>query len=260
MGTEMMRVLGQAAESGVGFPARIMSKVDTDQGLGPGSERQRQELLKAKDEAPVSEAQKAAKEEENAERDAITQPGLGKAERRKESVDELLEGFGTSRPDLPRILPPAETTPPPDPVQKELTPTSPGERQRARNVVLAMVGSFLVIVVIGLAIVKLGATGKGVEAPTVKSTATPTLTIPTTPSTTLTDVPPVPTINTMQVDSLPTASQARSVTGRPLHTGGTSTNATTIAPTPTPPTATATARPTGSAPPGMNLLPDDPHR
>ena len=40
----MSRLFGQALQSGVGLLSR-MSKVDTDEGLGPGSEDRRRELL-----------------------------------------------------------------------------------------------------------------------------------------------------------------------------------------------------------------------
>ncbi len=244
----MLRLFGQLAQTGVGFPA-VMGKVDTDQGLGPGSEDRRREL------AAQKEATAEAAATEKVDRDAVTQPGLGKVERQKDKVDELLDGFGPNRPDLPRILPNVDTTPPPEePVPKELTPTAPGKRQKARNVILAMVGTFVLIVAFGVGIVKLSSSGPTpTTTPTAKATVTAvaTETVPTT----TTDTQTVPTITTMQVDSLPTADTSRRqlrVWSQP-HTQP----STTAAPTTT---ATTAARPTGSAPPGMNLLPDDPHR
>ena len=216
-----------------------MSKVDTDQGLGPGSEPRRRELLGIQDEGPGKD------------RDAETQPGVGKVERRPDVVDKVLDGFGRERPDVPRILPPQETTPPPDPV-KEIPSTEPGKRQRVRTMVLATVISFGLITAFGVGVVKL-ATNNSTAAP--PPTTPVTTTASTSPSTipvadTATDLAPAPTITTMQVDSLPTASKASHPvgTGRPVHSATSAT-----------PPVTAT-HPTGSAPPGMGLLPDDPHR
>ncbi len=258
-----------------------MGKVDTDQGLGPGSERTRLELLK-KDDPPKTAEQKTEQKEE---REAVTSPGIGRADRVKEAVaaagaaaaaggtsrspnvDDLLEGFGPSRPDLPRILPQADTTPPPEPVHKELTPTAPGARQRTRNVILATVGTFVLVVGFGVLIVKLSSSTRATTQPTTKGT---NAVGPVTGATALSNVGAdistanqqiTPTITTMQVDSLPTAKTAS--TGRPLHTGGTATTATATVATATTATQSTTAtapHPTGSAPPGMNLLPDDPHR
>jgi hypothetical protein len=239
----MLRVFGQLAQTGVGFPA-VMGKVDTDQGLGPGSEDRRRKL--------------AAQKEEKVDRDAVTQPGVGNVERQKDKVDELLDGFGAQRPDLPRILPNVDTTPPPEePAPKELTPTAPGKRQKVRNVILATVGTFVLIVGFGVGVVKLSSNGPTPTTPTAKTTVTSvaTETAPTTTTPTI-DTQAVPTITTMQVDSLPTAAAS----GRPLrvwsspHTQPSSTAAVPST------TTTTAAHPTGSAPPGMNLLPDDPHR
>jgi hypothetical protein len=249
----MLRLFGQPAQTGVGFPA-VMGKVDTDQGLGPGSEDRRRELAAKKDATPAAEAAAA----EKIDRDAITQPGLGKVERQKDKVDELLDGFGPNRPDLPRILPNVDTTPPPEePVQKELTPTAPGKRQKVRNVILATVGTFVLIVGFGVGIVKLSSNGPTSTTPTAKATVT-TVATDTVATTTTIDPQVVPTITTMQVDSLPTAS-ASGRTLRVWQSPHTSPSATAAAPSTTT-TTTAAAHPTGSAPPGMNLLPDDPHR
>jgi len=240
----MLRVFGQPTQTGVGFRP-VMSKVDTDQGLGPGSEDRRRELGASKDDEAPSAKPKV-------DRDAITQPGVGKVDRKKELVDELLDGFGPNRPDLPRILPSVDTTPPPEePVRKELTPTSPGKRRRFRNIVLAMVGTFVLIVAFGIGIVKLSATQAAPSAPPPVKPTTTAMTneaIPTAQTTS--ETPTVPPITTMQVDALPTTKRLRSWSNPP----------TTTTTTPPTTTTTTTARPTGSAPPGMNLLPDDPHR
>jgi hypothetical protein len=217
-----------------------MSKVDTDQGLGPGSEPRRRELIGDPDKKarPVASA------------DAETQPGSGKVERSNDSVDALLEGFGPSRPDLPRILPPAETTPPPEePVHKELTPTEPGKRQRVRNIAIATVLSFGAITAFGIGVVKL-ASPSTQAAPSAQPTPTPSATHAATSPTQADTVVPPPTITTMEVESLPSVAKTAPVaTAHGTHPPVVTSAATSTAP-----------RPTGSGPPGMSLLPDDPHR
>jgi len=242
-----------------------MSKVDTDQGLGPGSERKRQEVLKAQEELESGSKQKAAAPADspapaNVDKNAVTAPGIGKVERRSDTVDDLLDGFGTSRPDLPRILPKADTTPPPEPVKKELTPTSPGRRQRTRNTILATAATFAAVVVVGFLLVKLGQSTAS-SSTTNPSTQTPSTAVPTqTQATTNATSAPTETIApiaTMAVDSLPTAVK----TSAPPPSTTKSVHSTTTSSAPTATAATTTSpRPTGSAPPGMNLLPDDPHR
>ncbi len=220
-----------------------MSKVDTDQGLGPGSERLRREL------AGVKEEKRAVA------KSAETQPGVGKVQKRADTVDDLLDGFGSSRPDMPRILPNADTTPPPEPLKKELTPTAPGARQRKRRTILALVAAFGAIAVLGVAFVKLGSSSS-VAQPTATATTTTTTPTSTTPTATATaaSTETTPMIATTSVESLPTVKTVATTTGRPVHSASTSATATAT------PTATATAHPTGSAPPGLNLFPDDPHR
>jgi hypothetical protein len=220
-----------------------MTKANTDEGLGPGSEPRRRELAKLNADGKPKKVDK----------NAVTEPGIGKVERKDDAVDQLLEGFGRSRPDLPRILPPADTTPPLEPIQKELTPTSPGKRQRVRNIILATALSFGVITALGVGIVKLathdgpaptGSATSNTQAPTVSTVVATTATVVTAPP---------PTIATMEVEALPSVR-----TGVPLNvsTSRPPTHSTASAGT----TATAPTRPTGSVPPGMGLLPDDPHR
>jgi hypothetical protein len=234
-----------------------MSKVDTDEGLGPGSERQRQEVLEAQKKLDSRSQQKAADDAVpdsgpvRVDKSAVTEPGLGKVERKNDTVDDLLGGFGTDRPNLPRILPNADTTPPPDPVRKELTPTSPGARQRTRNMVLAMLVTFAVVAAVGVGLVKYGSNNGGTPAPTATVTVTITKTITQAAPTetmapiTTTAIEALPTVKTSAPQTTATAATAKSV-----HSAMTATaTATQAAP-----------HPTGSAPPGMNLLPDDPHR
>jgi len=252
----MSRLFGQETESGVGFRARHMSKVDTDEGLGPGSERQRQEVLKAQKELESRSKQKAADAVPDSgpvkvDKNAVTEPGIGKVERKNDTVDDLLGGFGTDRPNLPRIKPNIDTTPPPDPVKKELTPTSPGKRQRTRNMVLATLVTFGVVAAVGVALVKYGGN---------TSTPAPPTTVTVTVTTTATPPPPTPTqtmapITTTAIEALPTVKTSAPQTTAPATTKSVHSATTTTA------TATQAApHPTGSAPPGMNLLPDDPHR
>ncbi|HEY1958707.1 MAG TPA: hypothetical protein VGH28_23990 [Polyangiaceae bacterium] len=223
-----------------------MSKVDTDEGLGPGSEDRRREVRKAQDDLDSRSKLKTAE----------TQPGIGKVERKSDTVDDLLDGFGPSRPDLPhRILPKEDTTPPPEPIRRELTPTEPGKRQRLRKMILAAVISFGVIVGIGVVLVRM-------SGPATTSTAAPPATTTSaaqavsTVTATATAPQTIAPITTMAVESLPTVA-----TAAPTHSHHiAATHPTTTASPPTTATTTATARPTGTAPPGMNLLPDDPHR
>ena len=254
-GLAMSRLFGQETESGVGFRAHHMSKVDTDEGLGPGSERQRKEVLEAQKQLESRSKQKAADPTPDSgpvkvDKNAVTEPGIGKVERKNDTVDDLLGGFGTDRPNLPRILPNADTTPPPDPVRKELTPTSPGKRQRARNMVFATLVTFAVVAAVGVALVKYGSSNNAAApATTVTVTVTTPATTPAAPTETMTP------IVTTAIEALPTVK-----TSAPQTTAPTTTKSVHSATTATA-TATQTApRPTGSAPPGMNLLPDDPHR
>lgn len=235
-----------------------MSKVDTDQGLGPGSERARREVREAQEKLESGAKQKAAAPAEDAavDKNAVTQPGVGKVDRKSDTVDDLLDGFGTSRPDLPRILPKADTTPPPEPVRKELTPTEPGKRQRIRNTILVTSLSFAVVIAIGIGLVKLGqSTAQTAPLPTQTATAT-TPTNTTQPTTAATTTETISPITTMAVDSLPTVKTAATApvlsTARTVHSATTATAPTTA--------TTTAAHPTGSAPPGLNLFPDDPHR
>jgi len=252
----MSRLFGQETESGVGFRAHHMSKVDTDEGLGPGSERQRKEVLEAQKQLESRSKQKtadAAPEDSGpvkVDKTAVTEPGIGKVERKSDTVDDLLGGFGTDRPNLPRIMPNVDTTPPPEPVRKELTPTEPGKRQRARNMVLATIVTFAVVAAVGVGLVKYGNNNNGATAPTATVTVTVTATATTPPTATETIAP----IVTTAIEALPTVKTAAPpptvTTSKSVHSATTTTA-----------TATQTApRPTGSAPPGMNLLPDDPHR
>jgi hypothetical protein len=217
-----------------------MAKVETDQGLGPGSEPRRREMLGLDSGAPKSD------------KNAETQPGTGKPVRKDDAVDEILEGFGPSRPDQPRILPNIETTPPlPELEKNEITSTEPGRRRRLRNVILATVISFGAVMAFGIAIVKI--TSRTTPAPSATGATTTTQTTPRT-QTTGDNVPPPPTITTMEVESLPTARTATPLTiNRTAHTATPPVTSTATA-------TTVTAHPTGSGPPGMSLLPDDPHR
>ncbi|HEY2370484.1 MAG TPA: hypothetical protein VGH87_29005 [Polyangiaceae bacterium] len=230
-----------------------MSKVDTDEGLGPGSERQRQKVLDAQKQLDSRSKQKAAEPAPDSgrvqvDKNAETEPGIGKVERKNDTVDSLLDGF-SDRQDRPRILPNNDTTPPPDPVRKELTPTSPGKRQRTRNMLLATLATFGVVAAVGVGLVKFGSS----SVPTPATTVTVTVTAPiTAPTTTETMAP----ITTTAIEALPTVKTSAPQTTAPTttRTVHSATTATATA------TQTTAPRPTGSAPPGMNLLPDDPHR
>ncbi len=254
----MSRLFGQETQTDVGFRAHHMSKVDTDQGLGPGSERMRREVREAQEELESRSKQKAAPPVDvDEKKNAVTEPGIGKVERKSDTVDDLLDGFGPSRPDLPRILPNKDTTPPPEPVKKELTPTEPGKRQRTRNMVLATVLAFGVVVAAGIVVVKMGSSSsQSTPAPTTTNAVAPTNTVAQFTTAQPTEVAPPP-ITTMPIESLPTAKTATPPpsTAKTVHSAPTTTTAATTAAT-----TTTTPRPTGSAPPGMNLLPDDPHR
>lgn len=78
----------------------------------------------------------------------------GTGSRKADTVDDLLEGFGPGRSDLPRVVRQEDTTPPPDPpaAKRELPSTEPGARQRLRNMLLALLLSFAVVVLAGLAL------------------------------------------------------------------------------------------------------------
>jgi hypothetical protein len=253
----MSRLFGQETESGVGFRAHHMSKVDTDEGLGPGSERQRKEVLEAQKALDSRSKQKAAEPDPvpdsgpvKVDKNAVTEPGLGKVDRKSDTVDDLLGGFGTDRPNLPRIMPNVDTTPPPEPVRKELTPTEPGKRQRTRNMVLATLVTFAVVAAVGVGLVKYGNNNTTPSPPTtVTVTVTTTATSPPTATQTMSP------ITTTAIESLPTVKTSAPQTTAPATTKSVHSATTTTA------TATQAApHPTGSAPPGMNLLPDDPHR
>ncbi len=233
-----------------------MTKADTDEGLGPGSEDRRREIQKAQQELDSRSQLKTAAP---TDKSADTQPGIGKVERRNDTVDDLLDGFGPSRPDLPhRILPKEDTTPPPEPVRRELTPTEPGKRQKLRNMILASVVSFGVIVGVGVVVVRMG-------GPKTTSTVAPPATT-TTVAHAVETVEPTATatatgITTMSVEALPTVAKTSTPPPHAQHSSVHS--ASTASPPPTATattTATAAPHPTGSAPPGLNLLPDDPHR
>jgi hypothetical protein len=83
--------------------------------------------------------------------------GVGSGRERKgETIDDLLDGFGADRPNLPRILPALDnTTPPPAPPKKELLSTAPGARQR-RARILATVVAFALVTAAGVAFIKCG--------------------------------------------------------------------------------------------------------
>jgi len=229
-----------------------MSKVDTDQGLGPGSEDRRRDVRKAQEDLDSRSKLKAAE----------TEPGIGKVERKSDTVDELLDGFGTSRPDLPhRILPKEDTTPPPEPVRRELTPTEPGKRQRLRNMILASVVSFGIIVGVGVVAVRMSGHGGASTAAHPTTTATPTATETAVATATATEA--IPPITTMSVEALPTVATGTATTSappHPHHSGSAHPTSTTPPQTTATATTTAAPHPTGTAPPGLNLFPDDPHR
>ncbi len=233
-----------------------MSKIDTDQGLGPGSERMRREVREAQKELESRSKEKAAepaKASGNVDKNAVTEPGVGKVERRDDTVDDLLGGFGPSRPDLPRILPKADTTPPPEPVRKELTPTEPGKRQRQRNTFL-MIVTFLLVAAGGIAIVKMASNNASSPQPTTTTTTTATVTTTATATATTQATETITPIATMPIETLPTVKTATPTTtssAKSVHSATTAATTTTTATSP---------RPTGSAPPGLNLFPDDPHR
>jgi hypothetical protein len=232
-----------------------MSKVDTDEGLGPGSERQRQKVLEAQKDLDSRSKQKAAEPAPDSgpvkvDKNAATEPGIGKVERKNDTVDSLLDGF-SDRQDRPRILPNNDTTPPPDPVRKELTPTSPGKRQRARNMILATLLTFGVVAAVGVGLVKYGSASTATSVPPTTVTVTVTATAPP-PTATETMAP----IVTTAIEALPTVKTSAPQTTAPPTTSKSVHSATTTTATPT----QTAPRPTGSAPPGMNLLPDDPHR
>ncbi len=159
----MSRLFGQETQSGVGFRAHHMSKADTDQGLGPGSERSREAVLKAQRELDARSKkgaspevtpspEPAAVEKKPVDKTAVTEPGVGKVERQDDPLDNLLGGFGPSRPESPAHPAEGRHDPAPEPLRKELTPTAPGKRQRKRNTALALV-TFLVVAGVGVTLV-----------------------------------------------------------------------------------------------------------
>jgi hypothetical protein len=97
-------------------------------------------------------------------KNAVTEPGVGVPSRQPDTVDLLLEGFGSGRADLPPVRGRSrkEDTPAPAPGsarsgRKELTPTEPSARQRRRAIILALVVSFVLVAALGIVLVKLAA-------------------------------------------------------------------------------------------------------
>ena len=184
-----------------------------------------------------------------------TDPGLGppsdddaKPAKKTDTVDDILDGFGTSRTDQPRILPKksSDITPTPPEVggRKELTPTEPGSRQKQSRYVVAAFLGFGAVLILGIAFVKL--TSGGPENPdTVPTTAAPTdkSTAVMAPTAML----PVPTDTaTATVD---TAAPVPSASAAPSAKPSATAKATAVAPS-AKPSATAT----GSDQPGLHLI------
>ena len=184
-----------------------------------------------------------------------TDPGLGppssdaaQPTKKADTVDDILDGFGTSRADQPRILPKKRgditPTPPEVGARKELTPTEPGSRQKQSRFMVAALIGFAGVLILGVVLVKI--TGSGPEAPG----TLPTSAAPTDKSTAVmapTAMVPVPTDTaTATVDTaapVPSASAAPSA--KPSATAKT----TAVAPS-AKPSATAT----GSDQPGLHLI------
>lgn len=181
-----------------------------------------------------------------------TDPGLGppssddaQPTKKSDTVDDILDGFGTSRTDQPRILPKksSDITPTPPEVggRKELTPTEPGSRQKQSRFVVAAFIGFGAVLILGVALVKF--TGSGPETPNTVPTPTDKSTAVMAP----TAMVPVPTETaTATVDTaapVPSASAAPSA--KPSATAKT----TAVAPS-AKPSATAT----GSDQPGLHLI------
>ena len=181
-----------------------------------------------------------------------TDPGLGppsdddaKPAKKSDTVDDILDGFGTARTDQPRILPKksSDITPTPPEVgsgRKELTPTEPGSRQKqSRYVVAAFIG-FGAALVLGIVLVKI--TGGGPENPV------PTAATPTDKSTAMmapTAMVPVPTETATVDTAAPVPSASAAPSAKPSATAKT----TAVAPS-AKPSATAT----GSDQPGLHLI------
>lgn len=183
-----------------------------------------------------------------------TDPGLGPpssgsqpAAKKSDTVDDILEGFGSARADQPRILPKkgSDITPTPPEVggRKELTPTEPGSRQKKSRYVVVSIVTFVAVLILGVIIVKMTSSGPEADAPvptpataTAKSTAvmTPTAVLPTAIETA------VPTVDTAAPVPSPTVSAKPTATAK----------ATASAPSAKP---SATTTVTGDAP-GLHLI------
>jgi cytoskeletal protein RodZ len=181
-----------------------------------------------------------------------TDPGLGppssddaQPAKKSDTVDDILDGFGTARADQPRILPKksSDITPtPPEVGRKELTPTEPGSRQKQSRFVVAGLVGFAAVLVLGVALVKI--TGGGPENPD----TVPTTAAPTDKSTAVmapTAMIPVPTETATVDTAAPVSSASAAPSAKPTATAKT----TAVAPS-AKPSATAT----GSDQPGLHLI------
>ena len=186
-----------------------------------------------------------------------TDPGLGPpasgsepAAKKTDTVDDILDGFGTGRADQPRILPKkgSDITPTPPDVggRKELTPTEPGSRQKKSRFMVASIAGFGAVLILGIVFVKLTSGGSEEATPPVPTpaTAAPKNTAAMTPAAVL----PIAVETALATATVDTAAPVPSATvsARPTATAKT----TASAPSAKPSTTTTV---TGDAP-GLHLI------
>jgi hypothetical protein len=217
----------------------------TDPGLGPKAEQEEKSGARP---APKGGAEPSVQIAE-------PPPRTGGAD----TVDAILEGFG-DRPERPRVkvekraeLTPVPSPEPPKVVQKHVS-TSPGQRQRGRRELgyLALTALVLVGVVGFVFYVTRGGPAAPAPAPTVAA--------PTNEPAATAAPQPTQAIPTIAATALPTSepTTAPATTARVVPTARPTAKATAAPPATAAPAATTAAapKPTGSAPPGFNLLKD----
>ncbi|HSQ64175.1 MAG TPA: hypothetical protein VLM85_13205 [Polyangiaceae bacterium] len=202
-----------------------------------------------------------------------TQPGLGDGlnvtPEERARLDALMKAHARRHAEgelgeLPAGDRDADTSPPMRRLDRHDVKTDPSARRRRASalpkiglLVAGLVAAAVIVFVATRQNKQSGADGAASSATATTATTAPTATA-TTPTATATDtVPAIPTTNVESLPS-PTATGRPVATGRPAHTATSASNgqpahaastATTAAPTSTQP-----------PPPGMHLLPDDPHK
>lgn len=181
-----------------------------------------------------------------------TDPGLGPpasgsepAAKKTDTVDDILDGFGTARADQPRILPRkgSDITPTPPDVgaRKELTPTEPGSRQKKSRFMVASIAGFIAVLILGIVFVKMTSGGPVTDAPVpTPATATAKSTAAMTPAAVMPTETAIPTVDT--VAPVPSAT----VSAKPTATAKTTASAPSAKPS-------ATTTVSGDAP-GLHLI------